>query len=123
MTTKEPQGAAYEVCTSMISALNRQLDQCEETTNPWEARYKFDAIIPFVNTMDEALEGLSDEAERDTCREQFKQMVDRGKAMAPSIPLICQQCGDAYGPDPDGLPRTGDEPEICAACKNDGQAE
>ena len=131
MTTREPAGVAYEVCTSLISALNRQLDRCSETTDPWEARYKFDAIIPFVNLMEEQVGQLEDDAERDTCAAQLDQVVERGRTLAPSIPLICARCGDAYGPEAraskrdseeetaEGADQGADDQEICRSCRTE----
>ena len=116
-TATEPAGAGYEVCTSLISALSQMLDKCETTTNPWEARYRYDAILPFVITMDEQIDTLDDDSERDTCREQYQQMIEKGRRIAPSIPLICALCGDAYAPDGKRLQRSKGEADICPPCR------
>ena len=128
MTTEnntEPAGTGYEICTGLISVLSAQLDVCEATHDPWAARYRYDAIIPFVNTMDEQIETLDDEAERETCREQFNQLIAKGQRIAPTIPLICVQCGDAFTEPPpeDGEEMSEEPPTHCRACATEETEE
>ncbi len=122
-TTQEPAGVGYEVCTSILSALSKQLDVCEATYDPWAARYRYDALIPFVNTMDEQIDTLQDPAERETCREQFQQLIEKGRRIAPTIPLICDTCRDAFTQPPpeDDQPEHQDPPTTCEACVAEAQ--
>lgn len=121
MTNEEPAGTGYEICTGLISVLSSQLDVCEATQDPWAARYRYDAIIPFVNTMDEQIETLQDDAERETCREQFNQLIAKGRRIAPTIPLICTACGDAFTEPPpeEGEEINEDPPTRCRSCEPD----
>ena len=101
----------YLICTDMLSLVGRQLDVCAETADPWEARYKFDALKPFVRTLQQQIETLTDPAELETCRQQMKNIVNKGKRISPDIPLICTRCGDTF-------PNT-DEPDtaVCPDCR------
>lgn len=101
----------YLICTDLLSLIGRQLDQCAETSDPWESRYKFDALKPFVRTLRQQIETLTDPAELETCRQQMENIINKGKRISPDIPLICTQCGDVF-------PNT-DEPDtsVCPDCR------
>lgn len=110
----------YQVCTELLTFIGEQLDNCEETADPWEARYKFDALKPFVVTIREQIETLTDEAERNTCRQQLKAVMDKGKRIAPTIPAVCHQCFDTFRPES----APGEEtPWLCAVCQDTADAE
>lgn len=122
--SQEPEGVGYEICTGLISVLSNHLDACEATQDPWAARYRYETIIPFVNVMDDQIERLEDPAERETCREQFNQLIAKGQRIAPTIPVICEGCGDAFtGPPPEEedeeSERQAEEPQLCPACQED----
>ena len=112
----EPPELAYEVCSGILSIISNQMDLCEESDNPWLARYRFDAVKPFVTMMDEQIENLDNPAERQTCRRQYDQIIAKGRRMEPTIPLICTVCGDPFENDPDEDDED-DIQELCPACK------
>lgn len=107
----------YQLCTEMTTFISKQLDNCAETTDPWEARYKFDALKPLVRTTEQQIETLTDEAELDTCRQQLDSVIAKGKRIAPDIPLICTNCYDTFHQEPDSREK---DPELCPDCRHDG---
>ena len=112
-----PSDLPYQVCTELLTFIGEQLDNCEETADPWEARYKFDALMPFVVTIREQIETLTDEAERNTCRQQLNAIRNKGKRIAPTIPVVCRRCFDTFRPE---THPGGETPQLCEAC---GQAD
>lgn len=112
----------YLLCSEMTRFISQQLDNCAETTDPWESRHKFDALKPLVKTVRQQIETLTDEAELDTCRQQMDGVIAKGKRIAPDIPMICPQCYDTFHPEPDSSP---DEPapELCRDCRHDAQTD
>ena len=110
----------YQVCTELLTFIGEQLDNCEETADPWEARYKFDALKPFVVTMQEQIETLTDEAERNTCRQQLNAIRNKGKRIAPTIPVVCRRCFDTFRPEPNSGAET---PQLCDSCYHTDEPE
>ena len=114
----EPAELAYEVCSGILSIISNQMDLCEESDNPWLARYRFDAVKPFVTMMDDQIENLENPAERQTCRRQYDQIIAKGRRMEPTIDLICIACGDPFkNQNADDEDDDDDAREVCPACR------
>lgn len=112
----------YLLCSEMTRFISQQLDNCAETTDPWESRHKFDALKPFVKTVRQQIETLTDEAELDTCRQQLDGVIAKGKRIALDIPVVCPKCYYTFHPEPDSGPAEP-PPELCRDCRHDAQTD
>ena len=106
----EPSEPVYELFLELAQIASRELDNCESTPDPAEARYKFDVVAEFAGMLEAQTARIPDAMERRTCQIQVAGIRQEIQRIAHSIPYICQSCFKPW------LPEDGPENEFCAEC-------
>ena len=107
----EESGVIYELFLDLITTTRRELNNCETTPDPAEARYKFDVVRRFSRILAGQVKSIPDESERRTCEMQMETLRKEGIRIAPSIPYICQLCRKPW------LQEQRPEHKLCENCE------
>ena len=109
----EPSDLVYSMFMDLIKTARDEMDHCESTPDPAEARYKFDVAIQFTEMLETQVVRVPDVLERRTCERQMEALKEEMDRIKESIPYICQQCRTPW------LPEHRPRNELCQDCEEE----
>ena len=112
----EPSNLVYDMFLELIKTARDEMDHCEKTPDPAEARYKFDVAIQFTEMLETQVMRVPDAIERRTCERQMKALQEEMDRIKESIPYICQQCRKPW------LPEDRPKNELCQDCEDEAKS-